>query len=292
MRWLKTLVKRLPTHLQERALDWFAQHQRLVALYYSLTPVFAWEQRAALYGRIMHRRDVEKRSGEGMRYALRRSTHRIEKGLIMRPRREVFAEGYIEQAVEQFASLAQKGDKSGEDGDPLLTWTADVLAAYFAAVNSSPTIERARSRYHEVLRQIQYQPGDGKPYHRDLKPLNIRYEDLLELARRRRSVRWYEQRPVPRDVIDRAIEVARWSPSACNRQPFEFRIFDDPELVRRVGALPMGAAHFFEKFPCLVVVIGKMRAFSQERDRHVMYIDVGLSGRQLVLDQLAGDPTS
>ncbi len=277
MRCLQTLLKPLPTRVQERVLDWFARHQRLVALYYCLTPAFTWEQRAALYGTIMHRRDVENLSGEGMRYALRRNIHRLEKGLIMRPRRDVFAEDYVEQAVGQFASLAQNGAKSGENGDPLLTWATDVLGAYFATVSSSPAIDRARNRYQEVLDQTGYQPGEVKPYHRDLKPLNIRYEDLLELAWRRRSVRWYQPKPVPRAVIDRAIEVARWSPSACNRQPFEFRVFDDPELVRRLGALPMGAAHFFEQFPCLVVVIGKMRAFAQERDRHVAYIDVGLA---------------
>jgi nitroreductase len=277
MQGLKALVKRLPARWRERALDWFARHPRLVALYYLATPAFAWEQRAALYGTLMHRRDAENLSGEGMRYALRRSIHRIEKGLIMRPRRAVFAEDYVEQTVAQLASLARNAGQAGQNGDPLLTWAADVLGSYFAAVNSSPTIDQARNRYQEVLDQTGYQPGDVKPYRRDLKPLNIRYEDLLELARRRRSVRWYEQKPVPRDVIDRAIEVARWSPSACNRQPFEFRVFDEPELVRRLGALPMGAAHFFEKFPCLVVVIGKMRAFSQERDRHVVYIDVGLA---------------
>jgi nitroreductase len=277
MRWLQALLKRLPTRWRERAPDWFVRHPRLVALYYCMTPAFAWEQRAALYGALMHRRDVENLSGEGMRYALRRNIHRIEKGLIIRPRRAVFAEDYIAQTVEQYASLARNAGQAEQDRDPLLTWVADVLGAYFAAVNSSPAIDRARNRYQEVLDQTGYQPGDVKPSRRDLKPLNIRYEDLLELARRRRSVRWYEQKPVPRDVIDRAIEVARWSPSACNRQPFEFRIFDNPELVRRLGALPMGAAHFFENFPCLVVVIGKMRAFSHERDRHLIYIDVGLA---------------
>jgi nitroreductase len=277
MRWLEALVRRLPTRLQERVLDRLVRHQRLVTLFYGLTPSFAWEQRAALYGRIMHQREVQTLSGEGMRYCLRRSIHRIEKGLIMRPRREVFAESYIEQAVEQFARLARNGDPAGPNGDPLLPWAADVLGAYFAAVNSSPAIDRARARYHEVIRHTGYQPGECRPYYRDLRPLSISYEDLLELARRRRSVRWYQQKPVPRELIDRAIEVARWSPSACNRQPFEFRIFDDPELVRKIAGLPMGAAHFFERFPCVVVVVGKMRAFALERDRHLIYLDAGLA---------------
>ncbi len=40
-------------------------------------------------------------------------------------------------------------------------------------------------------------------------------------------------RPVERSKIDRAIAVASQAPSACNRQPFVFRVFDDPELVEK-----------------------------------------------------------
>ena len=58
-----------------------------------------------------------------------------------------------------------------------------------------------------------------------------RPDGLRELAERRRSVRWFADRPVPHDLIDKALEVGLQAPSACNRQPFAFRFFDDPELV-------------------------------------------------------------
>jgi hypothetical protein len=74
------------------------------------------------------------------------------------------------------------------------------------------------------------------PYQRDLeKPLPVKYDALLELLHRRRSVRWFLPEPVPRDFIDRAVEAASLSPSACNRQPYQFRIFDDPQLVEAVA---------------------------------------------------------
>ena len=37
---------------------------------------------------------------------------------------------------------------------------------------------------------------------------------------------------VPREGIDQAMRAAAQSPSACNRQPFEFRVFDDPVLPK------------------------------------------------------------
>jgi nitroreductase len=110
-----------------------------------------------------------------------------------------------------------------------------------------------------------------------LTPLQITYDDMLQLARRRRSCRWYLPKPVPREIIDRAIAVAAQSPSACNRQPFEFRIFDSPEAASRIGAIPLGTKGFFANFPCVAVLVGILRAFAAERDRHLPYIDGALA---------------
>jgi F420 biosynthesis protein FbiB-like protein len=51
---------------------------------------------------------------------------------------------------------------------------------------------------------------------------------LLEAMRSRRSIRRYRERPVPRDVLWRLLEAARWAPSAHNRQPWRFAVVTDP----------------------------------------------------------------
>jgi nitroreductase len=122
------------------------------------------------------------------------------------------------------------------------------------------------------------------PYARDLdEPPPVAYDDLLALAYRRRSVRWFLPTAVPRELIDRAITVADLSPSACNRQPFEYRVFDDPELIARVAAIPKGTRGFAHGFPAFVVLVGRMRAFFSERDRHLIYIDGALGAMALML---------
>jgi nitroreductase len=121
------------------------------------------------------------------------------------------------------------------------------------------------------------------PYARDLeRPIPVEYEALLELAERRRSVRWFEQRPVPRELVDKAVEVAGLSPSACNRQPFEFRAFDDPELVQRVASIPMGTRGWSGNIPMFVVIVGSLSAFFDERDRHLIYTDSSLAAMSFV----------
>ncbi len=258
-------------------LRWVSKRPWLVALYYFATGDFTREQVATFSGRFSHVFATEKCVGDEIRYGLRRSIHRIEKGLIMRPRREVFADDYIEDAVRQFIHCSGHAAGNESADDPLVKWANDVLHQFFAVTGSSPRLDAARATFMNAVDQDKCKPGKTAPYRRDTSPLRITIEDMLELAKRRRSVRWYLPNPVPRKFIDNAINVARLSPSACNRQPFEFRVFDATELVREVGALPMGATGFVENVPCIVVLIGQLRAFPFERDRHLIYIDAALA---------------
>lgn len=51
--------------------------------------------------------------------------------------------------------------------------------------------------------------------------------ELIEGLRTRRSIRSYEEREVPDDVIEELLECARWAPSASNNQPWRFVIVKD-----------------------------------------------------------------
>ncbi len=45
---------------------------------------------------------------------------------------------------------------------------------------------------------------------------------LLDVMRHRRSIRRFEDRPVPDALLEHLLEAARWAPSAHNRQPWRF----------------------------------------------------------------------
>ncbi len=61
----------------------------------------------------------------------------------------------------------------------------------------------------------------------------------LRLMRSRRSVRRYEDRPVPAEILRELLEAARWAPSAHNRQPWRFVVLVDAQR-RRMLAEAMG----------------------------------------------------
>ena len=96
-------------------------------------------------------------------------------------------------------------------------------------------------------------------------------------------MRWFEQRPVPRELVDKALLVGRQSPSACNRLPYEFRIFDEPEMVRKVASIPFGAAGYGHQIPTIAVVVGRLNHYFSPRDRHVIYVDSALAAMPFML---------
>jgi nitroreductase len=55
--------------------------------------------------------------------------------------------------------------------------------------------------------------------------------EFRDVVRHRRMVRRFDQRPVPRDVIDRIIDVGRRAPSAGFSQGLELLVLDTPETV-------------------------------------------------------------
>jgi iodotyrosine deiodinase len=57
---------------------------------------------------------------------------------------------------------------------------------------------------------------------------------FLETMRRRRTVRDFSDRPVPRDVIEACILAAGTAPNGANRQPWRFVVVGDADLKRRI----------------------------------------------------------
>jgi nitroreductase len=62
--------------------------------------------------------------------------------------------------------------------------------------------------------------------------------DVFEAIVGRRSVRRYKLDPVPKKLIERILDAARWAPSGGNIQPWKFIVINDRnilELIRKVS---------------------------------------------------------
>ena len=59
----------------------------------------------------------------------------------------------------------------------------------------------------------------------------------LEPIRRVSQIRQYSPEPVPDDVVDQLLELARWTGSSKNSQPWRFIVVRDKDRLRKIAAL-------------------------------------------------------
>ena len=64
--------------------------------------------------------------------------------------------------------------------------------------------------------------------------MRLRAVSFYEEMRRRRTVRQFSSRPVPRDIIEQCIRAAATAPSGANLQPWQFVVVTDPVLKRQI----------------------------------------------------------
>jgi iodotyrosine deiodinase len=76
------------------------------------------------------------------------------------------------------------------------------------------------------------------PAYREYAPAEMveRARHYYREMRRRRSVRDFDSRPVPREVIEQCLLAAGTAPSGANQQPWFFGVITDPEHKQRVRA--------------------------------------------------------
>lgn len=78
-------------------------------------------------------------------------------------------------------------------------------------------------------------------------------ETLIKFLLTRRSIRKFKKDPVPLDIVKRILDVARYAPSAGNRQPWIFIVISDPEIKSRLAKVHRWA-YPLEEAPMGIVV--------------------------------------
>ena len=79
-------------------------------------------------------------------------------------------------------------------------------------------------------------PSIPLPQYREypVEEMRQRLNDFYKDISRRRTVRDFSDRPVPRDIIETALKVANTAPSGANLQPWHFAVVSGPETKRKI----------------------------------------------------------
>lgn len=63
----------------------------------------------------------------------------------------------------------------------------------------------------------------------------VTFDDLSELIKTRRSIRKFQDKPVPEEILMKALELATWAPNGGNKQVWRFIVVSNKELIQKMG---------------------------------------------------------
>ena len=94
---------------------------------------------------------------------------------------------------------------------------------------------------------------------------------VIDAMLARRSIRAFEQRPVPHEDLEAIVECGRWAPSAMNRQEWTFVVVEDAARVAQLAeamrvALGRDAYDMYKPQAAVIVAHRKAAEFGREDD--------------------------
>lgn len=201
---------------------------------------------------------------------IRRCVHRLEKGLYHRDRKLKFGVDVFNELSKEIMTL---NNRSLIDKNELI-WATNTLISYRQHATDQSSVDLAISRLQSHLSEIEI--GEVPDPIGSLVQPSADFLVLQDLFKARKSVRFFDGRSVPVDLIKNAVEIAKEAPSACNRQPFSLYVLDKRGDIDFIGGLAPGTKGFLHNIPMLCVLVGHASSFRFTRDRHLIYTDSGI----------------
>jgi len=86
----------------------------------------------------------------------------------------------------------------------------------------------------------------------------IEPEEFLNFLKSRRSIRAFQDEAIPEKEIEMILEAGRWTPSASNRQPWQFIVIKNKDTLNKIARVT-GYGWFIAEAPIAIAIIGKIK---------------------------------
>lgn len=250
-------------------------HARLVGTY-------AGEAYRFFRKQLEHNASSRTRSNKAkLEFTLLRDNHVIEKGMSMRNPRRGFGIPRVANLLERLdAYFVEHGDSR------FLAYPLHTIGEYIKLTRSNgieiPGIENAHRDLCERA-GLQGFPGQvnagTKPTTRK-ELLEKSAIDFEAFVKSRHSIRYFSPIPPDKETVDKALEIAQFTPSACNRQGWRAFVFEGERnqcLLKWQG----GANGFETEIKKSILVTADLNAFLHY-EPYQAYVDGGLYAMSLI----------
>ncbi len=215
-----------------------------------------------------------------LRAMLIKNFHAIEKGLSLSEPRPGFGQPVVVNTLKQLNKYIEH-----HGVDDTVFNTINTLCA-FQKFNKRHGIvleflDLALDELSEVISQSQNHQGGVISVKRD-KIISQCSGNFKQLANNRHSIRVFDTVPVSEDIIREAAEIAKKTPSVCNRQTAKIFVYGSKEKKNRLLALQSGNRGFGNLASHIVVITSDLQCFTGTGERNQAYVEGGLMAMSFV----------
>jgi len=199
-----------------------------------------------------------------------RNVHSIEKGLsISNPR-----VGFGVKKIKEMFSLTDKYMELTEE-KTVLYFVVDAVNEYLQFQKSKNFQNDDMELIHQKKKALEDKIGSHNDvyggtltYNFKENPINV--PEIEKLFNTRHSVREFSGESVPEELLEKAIEMAQRSPSACNRQAVRVYSISSEDYIKAMGNLD-GIGGFAEDVDKFVLITGVRSAYRRgEKNQFVV----------------------
>ncbi len=113
--------------------------------------------------------------------------------------------------------------------------------------------------------------------------------DSIEAMRTRRSVRAYQDKAVPRELLETVVDCGRMAATALNVQPWDFVVVTEPSMRRRIAETTDHGKFIADAAACIVVLSKDTKYYLEDGSAATQNILVAARACGLGSCWIAGD---
>lgn len=147
---------------------------------------------------------------------------------------------------------------------------------------SDPTVQWAQSKI-ESYEQLQTDPQSFRPLHGEAVVSSIKYEQLSELIKQRRSNRFFKELIVVDETIKQLSTLVNWAANSCNKQPIRLFTTNNPTKANECLKCCKGGTGFSTFIPSFWVFAADSRGYVWPTEAFLPAIDTSLGAQNVFL---------
>lgn len=203
--------------------------------------------------------------------------HTIEKGLSYKEYRA----GFGKDNIQKLMVLMEEYEKTYDTDASFYRTALSCLQEYVKKNREHGLINYELEERINKLKGISNDCG-GVLYVNKPDVIAVKDYNFEEIMRSRHSIREFTDEPVDVELIEEAILLAQYTPSACNRQGWKTKIVADRNKVMEVLQFQTGSRGFREQIDKLLIVTCDIRYFNRNREIFQPFIDGGMYAESLI----------